>query len=241
MSSPNRDPLLHNKPTYPFSVAKRLISLIVCVKGQNVKSRLLSTFLLCHVFVAPTVHGASAPPMDFSGTWECSVHRKDESQRLQTHQDEVLLLDGQAAEYAASRCTLEVNAVPSIKLQELWKRCQPNLFILMNAVLEQMAMKREVCLFVCWVNRLYQSQTALFSTQCNKSTYLEETSAIPHFVFSDQEIPAITHNYHSRLLIKYQNLLTNKVRCSLFTMTAIKDGNDLQREWGNECSITWNL
>lgn len=86
--------------------------------------------------------------------------------------------------------------------------------------------------FVCWVNRLYQSQTALFSTQCNKSTYLEETSAIPHFVFSDQEIPAITHNYHSRLLIKYQNLLTNKVRCSLFTMTAIKDGNDLQREWG---------
>lgn len=170
--------------------------------------------------------------MDFSGTWECSVHRKDESQRLQTHQDEVLLLDGQAAEYAASRCTLEVNAVPSIKLQELWKRCQPNLFILMNAVLEQMAMKREVCLFVCWVNRLYQSQTALFSTQCNKSTYLEETSAIPHFVFSDQEIPAITHNYHSRLLIKYQNLLTNKVRCSLFTMTAIKDGNDLQREWG---------
>lgn len=170
--------------------------------------------------------------MDFSGTWECSVHRKDESQRLQTHQDEVRLPDVQAAEYAASRCTLEVNAVPSIKLQELWKRCQPNLFILMNAVLEQMAMKREVCLFVCWVNRLYQSQTALFSTQCNKSTYLEETSAIPHFVFSDQEIPAITHNYHSRLLIKYQNLLTNKVRCSLFTMTAIKDGNDLQREWG---------
>lgn len=170
--------------------------------------------------------------MDFCGSWECSVHGKDENQRLQTHQDEVLLPDGQAAEYAASRCTLKANAVPSIKLQELWKHCQLNLFILMNAVLKQMAMKREVCLFVCGVNRLYRSQTALFSPQCNKSTYLRETSAIPHFVFSDQEIPAITHNYHSRLLVKYQNLLTNRMRYRLFfTMAAIKDGNSLQREW----------
>lgn len=123
---------------------------------------------------------------------------------------------------------------PSVKLQAQGKRCQHSLFILMNAVLKQMATKQEVCLFICWVNRLHWSQIALFSTQWNKSTYLEETSAIPHFVFSDQEIQAIIHNYHSTLLIKYQNLLTNKMKRGLFSQwQQLKIGLSYKgrREW----------
>lgn len=99
-------------------------------------------------------------------------------------------LMGRQQSTAASRCAAEANAVLSIKLQESGKHCQGSLFILMNSVLKQMAIKQEVCLFVCWVNRLHWSQIALFSPQWNKSTYLGETSAIPHFEFSDQEIPS---------------------------------------------------
>lgn len=206
----------------------------MCVKSQNIKSRLLSTLLLCHAFIALTAWGASVPSLDCGGSWEHSVHKKDGSQRLQTHQDEVLLPDGQAAEYHYLQMYSGSCTFPSVKLQAQGKRCQHSLFILMNAVLKQMATKQEVCLFICWVNRLHWSQIALFSTQWNKSTYLEETSAIPHFVFSDQEIPAIIHNYHSTLLIKYQNLLTNKMRCGLFSQwQQLKIGLSYKgrREW----------
>lgn len=99
-------------------------------------------------------------------------------------------LMGRQQSTAASRCTVKANAVISNKLQEFGEHCQSSLFIQMNTVLKQMAIKQEVCLFVGWINRLHWSQIALFSPQWNKSTYQEETSAIPCSEFSDQEIPS---------------------------------------------------
>lgn len=87
-----------------------LVSLILCDKGQNIKQRLLSTLLLRYVFIVLTAHKASDALLDFGGGWECSAHRKNQSQMLQAHQDEVLLPDGQAAEpcclqvYSGSGC-----------------------------------------------------------------------------------------------------------------------------------------
>lgn len=166
-----------------------LVSIILRGKGQNIKWRLLSTLLLCHAFNALTACGASAAPPDFGGGWESSVYSIKARGCKPTRMRSCFLM-GRQQSTAASRCTVEANAILSIKLQELGKHCQVSVFILMNAVLKQMAIKQEVCLFVCWVNRLHSSQKALLSPQWNKSTYLGETSAIPHFEFSDQEVPS---------------------------------------------------
>lgn len=65
--------------------------------------------------------------------------RVNQCQRLQTHKDELLL--GRWHSNAASRCTVEANAVFFIKLGELGKALLRQSPILMNTVLKQMPTK----------------------------------------------------------------------------------------------------
>lgn len=105
--------------------------------------------LLSHAFIALTAWRASAALLDFGGGWSVLHAERIKARGCEPTRMSSCFLTGRWQSTAASRYTLEANAVLSIKLQELGKHCQDSPFILMNAVLKQVAIKQQVCLFVC--------------------------------------------------------------------------------------------
>lgn len=94
-SSPKKDPMLHGKCTCPLSIMKNIgISYSVCQGSKCRRKTHIHTPLVPCFYC--TEH---LLPLWISVVTGSVLHRVNRCQTLQTHQDEVLLPDGQVAGY----------------------------------------------------------------------------------------------------------------------------------------------
>lgn len=147
-SSPKREPLVCDKSTYPLLIVKN-VSIPYPVWQRSKYKPKTHPYSSCTMSLLHWLHTKHLMPCWISVVAGNVLHTlKIKARGCKPTRMRSYFMMGRQQSPAASRCTLEVDAVLFIKLQKLGKHCQSSLFILMNTVLKQMAIKQEVCLFV---------------------------------------------------------------------------------------------